>query len=465
MEDASENRWASAAETTSQPVRFTLGTGSQLLSTILPACLEANYEVIIVTCFWAKSQSRNDLSQMLRQLSARALALRARSVNPGRNIRVRLCLSSVSIIQKLLQTNHTNGMVYLPDKWANIGLPDPQELTGLDMVVKSVFVKPFSVMHPKFILIDREKVFMPSCNVSWEDWFEGCVEMKGDVAKEVFSFWKGFWGKRVTVETEVPKHWRKRTTERSCEVPRELTDGFQENLVRNMETPLIPANDPPLISDIGFSLNTDVPTTLLPSPHHKWPHFRPFRKSNPPPTPLNTFILEKVNAARFSIYIQTPNLTCKPFIAAVFDALLRGIDVTIVSSRNLMWLEQIVTAGTITEFEIWKLKRRYFYCAKEYEKSISEDPEAAAGSKPGKLEILYYRPRDGKGHAPGEPVKSHLKLTVFDDKIVVLGSGNQDRASWYTSQELGVAFDSKQMAAEIRSSIQEALKDRVERIL
>jgi hypothetical protein len=103
-------------------------------------------------------------------------------------------------------------MVYLPEKWANIGLPEPKELKGLDMVVKSVFVKPFSVMHPKFILIDRERVFMPSCNVSWEDWFEGCIGMRGDIAKEVFNFWKGFWGKG------------------GSEVPRNLTDGFHETL-------------------------------------------------------------------------------------------------------------------------------------------------------------------------------------------------------------------------------------------
>ena len=80
------------------------------------------------------------------------------------------------------------------------------------MVVKSVFIKPFSVMHPKFILIDRERLFMPSCNVSSEDWFEGCVEMRGDITKEVFDFWKGFWGKG------------------GSQVQKNLTDGFQETL-------------------------------------------------------------------------------------------------------------------------------------------------------------------------------------------------------------------------------------------
>jgi len=67
-----------------------------------------------------------------------------------------------------------------------MGLPAPDELLGLEMVVKMVFVRPFSVMHPKFVLVDRQRAFMPSCNVSWEEWFEGCIEMRGDIAGKLF---------------------------------------------------------------------------------------------------------------------------------------------------------------------------------------------------------------------------------------------------------------------------------------
>ena len=82
--------------------------------------------------------------------------------------------------------------------------------------------------------------------------------------------------------------------------------------------------------------------------------------------------------------------------------------------------------------------------------------------KLGKLDIAYYQPHDRKAHAPDEPTKSHLKLTIFDDRIAVLGSGNQDRASWYTSQELGIAFNSEAVAARIRNCVRDALKDRLE---
>lgn len=79
--------------------------------------------------------------------------------------------------------------------------------------------------------------------------------------------------------------------------------------------------------------------------------------------------------------------------------------------------------------------------------------------QPGVLKIGYYRPRDGQGR--GEPVKSHLKCVVMDEEVTVLGSANMDRASWYTSQELGVALFSMEFARRVRSTIDEGLKRRV----
>lgn len=70
-------------------------------------------------------------------------------------------------------------------------------------------------------------------------------------------------------------------------------------------------------------------------------------------------------------------------------------------------------------------------------------------SKSGRLRVSYYEPRATAKSEAGEPVQSHLKLTIVDDSILVLGSGNMDRASWYTSQELGVAFYSTKLPVEI----------------
>lgn len=67
----------------------------------------------------------------------------------------------------------------------------------------------------------------------------------------------------------------------------------------------------------------------------------------------------------------------------------------------------------------------------------------------GRLEVFYYEPRASSRNETAEPVQSHLKLTIVDDSILVLGSGNMDRASWYTSQELGVAFYSTELSLEV----------------
>jgi len=193
------NYWASDASTlitTSAAISFKLGTGYQILSSIVPTCIAAQHEVIIVTCFWARSPSQETICYLLRKLSSKAVAQK-------RKIQVRLCFSSVSLFQKLFQTPSLNGKLYPPKSWTQLGLPPPEELQGLELVVKSVFVRPFSIMHPKFILLDRKVAFMPSFNVSWENWFEGCVEMRGGIVGKLFDFWSSFLSMSLLLHRQV----------------------------------------------------------------------------------------------------------------------------------------------------------------------------------------------------------------------------------------------------------------------
>ena len=414
----------------STPVKFSVGTGNQILTSIIPTCLDATEELIIVTCFWAKSTSQEAISSMLEELSTRAISRNQR-------IHVRLCFSSRSITQKLFQTSSLDGKVYPSDSWVGLGLPDPSRLSGLEMVVKSIFVRPFSVMHPKFVLIDRKRAFMPSCNVSWESWFEGCIEMQGGICDNLFHFWNRFWS-RGGAELATVLPIRESSLEPGANVLRP------------------PVQDHDLINYRSFGSANSMTTILLPSPHHINPKFAPLSSSHPPPTPLNAFLLETINSATRCIYMQTPNLTSQPVISAILSALQRGVSITLVTSSRLMIIEQIVTAGTITEFEVWKLQRRYNTLLTQYSNS---DPERQL-LKPGALKVGYYHAR-AYGEEGREPVKSHLKLTIIDEEIVVLGSGNMDRASWYTSQELGVALFGKEIAESIWECVYDSLADRV----
>lgn len=83
----------------------------------------------------------------------------------------------------------------------------------------------------------------------------------------------------------------------------------------------------------------------------------------------------------------------------------------------------------------------------------------------GRLKVGYFisdsegeqRDRDGAFR------KSHVKCTVVDGAVVVLGSGNMDRASWFTSQELGVAIEDPAVVKDVWGQLEKRLAGRVER--
>ena len=429
--------------TTSQPLNFTLGTGPQVLSSVLPLCLETNHELIFVSCFWSKkSESCRDVVSMLRKLSDKAVRL-------GRIIQVRICFSSESSWRRF-HPARIKGKIYNSRSWKRLGLPAKEEIKGLNLVVKSTFVPPFSVMHPKFILMDRQKAWMPSCNVSWEAWLEGCIEMQGDITAKIYDFWSAFWG---GVGAELPPlPIESETSTRNPPEPEIIPGEVEQSRER-------------VASQTSVSLS-GIPTILLPSPHRWHPHFFQHRHHT---TPLTSFLQHIFRRAKKKIYIQTPNLTCRLVINALIEAFMGGVDIHIITSRRLMTLEQLVTAGSITEYEVCHLGRSYKHQQHKRNVKIWKMKERARKRngytgitdlpRLGSLEIGYYKPR--VLNEANEPVKSHLKFVCVDDEITVLGSGNMDRASWHTSQELGIAFFSKDLAKQLSKSVEDVLRERV----
>lgn len=409
-----------------------LGTGRSIYQSILPVIEAAEHEVLLVTCFWARSETLELLNNSLRKLSAKAK-------HNGRKITVRIGFSSSSLFQKLFHTPSPEGKTYSSSTWVSkLGLPNPDELTGLDLKVKSIFVRPFSVMHPKFIVVDRKTVLLPSCNISWEEWFEGCVQLSGLIVAEFVRFAIGFWWFDQNLST--------------------ANVAVTKGSVRPTDMPSI--NTTELLASQELTLN--VYGVFLPSPHHRNPRFAlPWKECpSPPPTPLNSYLMCYFAAAQTSIYMQTPNLTAPPVLSALLAALRRGIFMDIVTSERLMILEQLVTGGTTTSRCVRKLVKRHKRLVGEQLQASSRDVEAGEAAKVGRLRIRYYQPDPTAGKESGEPVQSHLKLTIFDNEEVVLGSGNMDRASWYTSQELGVAFTSKDFAASMKAMLHETLMSR-----
>jgi len=323
---------------------------------------------------------------------------------------------------------------------------------GLDFEVRCKFFRPLSVMHPKFIMVDGQTVVLPSCNVSWEDWFEGGVVLSGAVVDHFRGFWERHWG-----------GCRYSKTARGYPLPSRHT-GDDLSPVIKTDTSIQGHVFPKRVA-LGLK---DVDTIFLESDYHVNPNFMPFpwQPTPPPPlTPLNAFLLSVFRTVKRKIYIQTPNVTAIPVLKSILDMLGRGVDVHIVTSERLMILEQLVTAGTTTARSMQRLIKKYRdmrYQAGLRSPTQERLMEEGGAVSLGRLVVEYYQPMttQSRDQICAEPVQSHLKLTIADDELVILGSGNMDRASWYTSQELGVAFYSSALAETLQTSLESVLRPR-----
>lgn len=242
--------------------------------------------------------------------------------------------------------------------------------------------------------------------------FEGCVEFTGPITDQFVQFFEAYW----TPPSD--KHSR---------------------------SPTIPS-----------TAEAKSRALFLPSAHHALSLFDGINAPTSPQTPLNVFILSMLGNATRSIHIQTPNLTSRAVLNELLATLKRGIDIRIVTSERLMILEQLITARTTTARCVKWLSKQHQKLQNDRARRMSTDREALLPPL-GKLEILFYTPRP----RTSDPVQSHIKLMIADGEIIVLGSGNLDRASWVTSQELGVAVIDKAFAQHFKKQLDIALEGRL----
>ncbi|KAH7141416.1 phospholipase D [Dactylonectria estremocensis] len=417
--------------TTSIPKALYVGTGYSIYTrALLPAILTAKHSVQLITCYWAASPSLDSICATLLQLAL--TRAQAKSLPP---LRISIGFSSQGLFQKLFHTSSREGYVYPPSRWPELGLPDEDVFVkgGIELTVKSIFFTPFSVMHPKFVIVDGARAWVPSCNVSWERWFEGCIEVEGDIVKQLLMFHKRVWdyGK----DSKLP-HDPERAEHLAVDARAEDADTLHPS---TSESPINNGDETSATQSIALHSKQPVPTIFLPSSHHRNPGFSffPFlSRTNPPITPLNAALLTLIGNARKQITVVTPNVTTWPVVEALLDALARGVDVQIRTSQGMMLIEQLVTAGTTTARCLRRFVQRYKALLEQPRPS---DPESQP-IQPGNLEILYYKQLEARRGMGDEPVVSHFKMTWVDDEYLVLGSGNMDRASWWTSQELGLLF-------------------------
>lgn len=420
--------------TTSIPTELYVGTGHTVYErALLPAMRSAKRSIHLVTCFWADSATANSIRATLFELAA---SRASQSDLP--TLHITIGFSSRGLFQKLLHTSSREGYTYPPSEWKALKLPDQQTLHSgsIELTVKTLFFTPLSVMHPKYLIVDEAAAWIPSCNVSWEKWFEGCVALHGGAVQSLLSFHERVWGLGTSL-SNVASTMSPASPNVSSERP--TTGALSSDTNASLATSF---DDMSPTQSQKLTTETPVPTILLPSSHHRNPGFSwlPFfGKPDPPMTPLNAALLTLFSNAQKNIVLVTPNVTSKPVLEAIVAALGRGVDVEIRTNESMMLIEQLVTAGTTTSRCMNKLMKQYTKLVNDRRRRAESDVEQQAQA-PGSLRIFYYQHRPEREHQPDEPVVSHFKMTLVDDTYLVLGSGNMDRASWWTSQELGILF-------------------------
>ncbi len=100
---------------------------------------------------------------------------------------------------------------------------------------------------------------MPSCNVSWEAWLEGCVEITGDAVRGLLAFYTRSWDRTFDYLERLDLH--ESQDDRLFALPSSVSPG-----VSSAE---LPSHGEPAV------------TILLPSPHHRNPIFRPLPWQEP----------------------------------------------------------------------------------------------------------------------------------------------------------------------------------------
>ena len=438
------------------------------------------HELLFVTCFWSKSASLEYLSKTLLELNR--LHPLSRGDHRRRKLRIRICISSRSAFQKLFHTSSDKGYTYAntAQAYQKLGLPPPEKLGNLDIVIKSKFFRPISVLHGKYVIVDRKRLLLPSCNVSWEEWLEGMGVFEGGIVDSFLEYYRETWG--------------------GTGEGLQSLSGNQNN--RYIESIWTPKPLPPL--SIQFRGDRISPTIFLTQPHHAvFPALRfvptiisrvistclPFRISpsvTPAPlTPQNVFMAALVRQAHQSIFIQTPNLTCPDLLEALYECLTRHgepIDIEIITCTKMMLLEQIVTTGfggPSPRRDGAERKMRWGAttesCVNELLRRVNDNINESST-----LRIYYYNPLpvisasstyDGDVESvftAQEEMEmarqSHVKAMIVDNEVTVVGSANGDRASWFTSGEVNVMVLDENFAKGVRDSLQKGVGSRRVRV-
>lgn len=175
---------------------------------------------------------------------------------------------------------------------------------------------------------------------------------------------------------------------------------------------------------IAHPVHEPVPMAMVNRPPYGPPNHRSVRN------PQNEAWLSALRHAKKNIFIQSPTLNAEPLLPAIVDACERGVDVYC-----------YICIGYNDAGEL---------LPKQGGHNESIPPKLLAQLTPQGAKHLHYHWYVAKDHGvplvqTGGRRACHIKLLIADERVGIVGSGNQDTQSWFQSQEVNVMLDSAEI--------------------
>lgn len=149
--------------------------------------------------------------------------------------------------------------------------------------------------------------------------------------------------------------------------------------------------------------------------------------------PQNAAWLSALRNATKNVFIQSPTLNAEPLVPAILEACERGVDVY-----------AYICLGYNDAGELLPMQGGHneMVAAHLYERLST--PEARS-----RLHYHWYTAKDQVAPIPALQKRRscHVKLMIVDERIGIVGSGNQDTQSWYHSQEVNIMLESEAVCA------------------
>lgn len=444
--------------------------------------VRAQHEVLLATNFWKASKSSTYISDALRELSKR-------SQQRGVKVIVRIMYDRGAAAQVF--NNHQD---VGPQGWTNVnvGLPNPQDIPGIDLKVVNFHRPPLGTFHCKFMVVDRRIATVSSNNVQDNDNLEMTTHLEGPIVDSIWDTFLVSWHNSLesplpTRETDARSqplpssadhtfaaikldeagHIQSQRETLPDDLPEHLAGGAQydpsvgEEMVRMQATlrgkdgtsaaeTVAQHLSSTTQSNFSSGLEPDARVKFLPFIAMHSPKLVPMAMVSRKPyanlnnesihVPQNEAFLALIEHAKHSIFIQTPNLNAKDLLPALTAAVERGVQVTYYVCLGYNDAGEMLPGQGGTNEQ----------AAKKLYQSLTSD-EARS-----RLGVFFYVAADQQipRHNSFKQRSCHIKLLIADEQVAIQGSGNQDTQTWYHSQEVNVMIDSAEVCAVWRAGIE-----------